>query len=543
MSDQNIQRRDFLKFFGSTSALLFLGGAGSGVFTSCSSPLEKTDFKTLGFKPLSPKTDDKLSLVDGLDYQILLSWQDQLNAQEKFGFNNDFTAYLPLTDKKNEGILWVNHEYVHPMFVSGYRAGDKRTKDQVDLEREEVGGSLVHIKKTEQGWQVIQGSEYNRRLSATTAIPLVAPRSIDGTSVAVGTLGNCAGGQTPWGTFLSAEENYQHYYGDFEHKSSERKSGWLSWHQFYDQSPRHYGWVVEIEPLTGKAKKLTALGRFSHESATVVRAKDGRAVVYSGDDKADEFIYKFISDSQNSIEEGELFVADLKKGKWLSLERSKSKVLQKEFDDQLDVLIHCRKAARLLGATPCDRPEDIEINPRNGDVIVALTNNYDKKNWNDPNNNFYGSLLKISEKDQDAGSLTFTSDTLVMGGRETGLACPDNLCFDRRGNLWVTTDISGSVIEKKAYKGFGNNALHYIPMSGAYAGQVFQVASAPVDAELTGPTFAPDGETLFLSVQHPGERSKSLSKLTSHWPNGGDEVPRSCVVQIRGETMKKLLKV
>lgn len=543
MKNQNMRRRDFLKFFGSTSTLFFLGASGSGVLTSCSSSLEKTDFKTLGFKPLGPKTDDDLVLVDGLEYQVLLSWQDELNAKEKFGFNNDFTAYMPLKGKKDEGILWVNHEYVHPLFVSGYTAGAKRTKEQVDLEREEIGGSLVHIKKMKQGWEVVQGSEYNRRLSATTAIPLVAPRPIDGASVAVGTLGNCAGGQTPWGTFLSAEENYQHYYGDFEHKSSERTSGWLSWHQFYDQSPRHYGWVVEIEPLSGKAKKLTALGRFSHESATFVRAKDGRAVVYSGDDKADEFVYKFISDSKDSLESGELFAADLKKGKWLSLDRSKSKILQEQFDDQLDVLIHCRKAARLLGATPCDRPEDIAINPRNGDVIVALTNNYDKKNWDDPKNNFYGSLLKISEKDQDAGSLRFSSETLVMGGEENGLACPDNLCFDRRGNLWVTTDISGSVIEKKAYKGFGNNALHYIPMSGPHAGQVFQVASAPVDAELTGPTFAPDGETLFLSVQHPGENSKSLDKLTSHWPRGGGEVPRPAVVQIRGEVMRRLLKI
>jgi hypothetical protein len=543
MSNQNIQRRNFLKFFGSTSALFLLVGVGSGVLTSCSNPLENTDFKTLGFKPLSPKTDDDLILADGLEYRVLLSWEDHLNAEEKFGFNNDFTSFYPLENKKDEGILWVNHEYVHPMFVSGYTSGEKRTKKQVDLERLEVGGSLVHIKKGENAWEVVEGSKYNRRLNATTKIPFVALRPIDGSSFAVGTLGNCAGGQTPWGTFLSAEENYQHYYGEFEHRSSDRLPGWLSWNEFYDQSPRHYGWVVEIAPLTGEAKKLTALGRISHESATFARAKDGRAVIYSGDDKAIEFIYKFISDSKDSLETGELFVANLKEGKWLSLDRSKSKVLQAEFDDQLDVLIHCRKAGRLLGATPCDRPEDIEINPRNGDVIVALTNNYDKKNWEDPKNNFYGSLLKISEKGEDSDSLVFTSETLVMGGRETGLACPDNLCFDRRANLWVTTDISGSVIEKKAYKGFGNNALHYIPMSGPYAGQVFQVASAPVDAELTGPTFAPDGETLFLSVQHPGEKSKSLKNLTSHWPNGGDKLPRSSVVQIQGKTMKRLLKV
>lgn len=538
-----MKRRDFLKFFGGTTSLLFMGGVGSGVLTSCSTSLEKVDFKTLGFKPLTPRTDDELVLANGLNYKIMMSWGDQLNSKERFGYNNDFTAYVPLKDKADEGILWVNHEYVHPMFASGYRRGEKRTKEQVDQEREEVGGSLVHIKKTKEGWAPVQNSPYNKRLSATTAIPLVAPRPIDGTSVAVGTLGNCAGGVTPWGTFLSAEENYQHYYGDYDYKSNDRKSGRLSWHKFYDQSPRHYGWVVEIEPLTGKAKKLTALGRFSHESATTVRAKDGRVVVYSGDDKADEFIYKFISHSKDSLEKGELFVADLKNGRWLSLDRSKSKILQEEFDDQLDVLIHCRRAGRLLGATHCDRPEDIEINPSNGDVIVALTNNYDKKNWSDPKNNFYGSLLKISEKDRDPAALSFTSDTLVMGGRETGLACPDNLCFDRRGNLWVTTDISGSVVEKKAYKGFGNNALHYIPMSGPYAGQVFQVASAPVDAELTGPSFAPDGETLFLSVQHPGERSKSLKKLTSHWPKGGGEIPRSSVVQIRGETMRKLLAI
>ena len=208
-------------------------------------------------------------------------------------------------------------------------------------------------------------------------------------------------------------------------------------------------------------------------------------------------------------------------------------MLQKKFKNQTEVLIHLREAARMLGGTPLDRPEDIEIDPVNGNVLVALTNNTTV-------NNYFGSILKIEETDGKHDSLTFKSDTYLAGGEETGFACPDNMAFDRAGNLWFTSDMSGSAMHKKPYTAFKNNGLFVVPRSGDQAGEVIQIASAPRDAELTGPWFSPDGKTLFLSVQHPGENSTSLTNLTSNWPLGGIEMPKPAVVTIQGPALEQL---
>ncbi len=197
--------------------------------------------------------------------------------------------------------------------------------------------------------------------------------------------------------------------------------------------------------------------------------------------------------------------------------------------------IFTREAADAVGGTKLDRPEDIEINKK-GSVFVALTNNK-------PKNNYFGSILRIDEKNNDPYALTFSHSTFLTGGEPGGLACPDNMCFDPEGNLWVTTDISGSSMHKAPYTKFKNNGLFMIPMRGQFQGQAFQVASAPHDAEFTGPCFTPDGKTLFLSVQHPGERSKGLDKLTSHWPDGGKNKPKPSVIVLHGAALDALMSV
>jgi uncharacterized protein len=138
-------------------------------------------------------------------------------------------------------------------------------------------------------------------------------------------------------------------------------------------------------------------------------------------------------------------------------------------------------------------------------------------------------------------SLEFSHSTFVAGGKKSGLACPDNMVFDRKGNLWVTNDIPNDFLNFGPYSTFGNNGLFYIPMSGPDAGKVFQVAHGPIDSEFTGPSFSPDGRTLFLSVQHPGDDSTSLSDLRSHWPDGGNSIPRPCVIAITGPTLDALV--
>jgi secreted PhoX family phosphatase len=190
-----------------------------------------------------------------------------------------------------------------------------------------------------------------------------------------------------------------------------------------------------------------------------------------------------------------------------------------------DVLTYVNFAARALGATRTDRPEDIEIHPQTGDVYIAFTNNSN-------HGNFHGQIVRITEADGDHESLSFQWDIFAVGGPQSGFSSPDNLAFDGAGNLWVVTDVSSSSLNGGIYAFHGNNAMFMIPTSGDSVGQAFRFASGPVEAEMTGPTFV--GNTLFLSVQHPGEVSESLDALTSHWPEGGDAQPRAAVIAITG---------
>ena len=131
----------------------------------------------------------------------------------------------------------------------------------------------------------------------------------------------------------------------------------------------------------------------------------------------------------------------------------------------------------------------------------------------------------------------------MAGGEQTGFSCPDNMAFDPAGNLWFTSDISGSAIGKTPYEAFKNNGLYVVPRFGTQVGEVIQVASAPYDAEFTGPFFTPDGKTLFVSVQHPGETSDSLDNLSSHWPEGGDAIPKPSVITIQGPSLEALTRI
>jgi secreted PhoX family phosphatase len=504
-----LDRRDFVKFLGGTVV------ASAAFQTSC----------TPSTKGITFSDKDDFILADGFSSDILISFRDRISAKDTFGANNDYTAIVPINGSSSEVIMWVNHEYPDLAFGSNWFNGAKRTKEMIDDERYSVGGSLLHLKLNNDKWGLVKDSKYNRRITGETKIPLISDREIEGSKVAEGTFANCAGGVTPWNTFLTCEENYFLFYGERDHPSRRVSESRLGWDSFYNNPPEHYGWVVEVDPFSGEAKKLTGLGRFSHECATCIRTKDGRVAVYSGDDKNSEFLYKFVSEEKDSLETGELFVANIKTGQWMSLDRSKSEVLKKNFKDQTDVNIYVRQAARLLGATELDRPEDIEINPKTGEVFVCLTNNTRK-------GNYHGSILKLSPADQDHGSLSFKAEDFLVGGED--FSCPDNMAFDSKGNLWFATDMSGGSMNKPPYTKFKNNGLFYVSMSGKEAGKVVQIASAPTDAELTGLSFAPDGRTLFLSVQHPGEKSKSLQEVTSHWPKGGDELPLSSVVSIRG---------
>lgn len=469
-------------------------------------------------------------MAEGFSYELLLKYDDPITSTLRFGTHNDFLHFVPLNASGSEGILWSNHEYLQPEFVHKRKIDTPRTKAEMEKEQSTIGGSLVHIKKENGKWTPIFNSKFNRRIDGKTMIPFNKGISISGKKQAMGMVTNCGGGFTPWKTVLTCEENYDIFYGDATFINKKRQfveKDKMNWYEHFPNPPEHYGWVVEVEPLTGKAKKHTALGRFEHEGATVVLSKTGKAVVYMGEDRKGGGIYKFISDTGTSLDSGQLFVANTEKGMWIPLDIKKSKELQKHFDTQLQVLTYASYAAEVAGGTPQDRPEDIEVDPNTNNIIVSLTNNAER-------GNLYGGLLKIEEKNNDHESLEFISSVFKSGGPSKGFSCPDNLAFDNRGNLWMTTDMAEYDIRAGKFKGLGNNGLFYLPMSGPGAGGIFQVASAPVDAEFTGPTFSPDYKTLFLSVQHPGADTKDPANPTSRWPLGNGHLPLSSVVAISG---------
>ena len=483
-----LNRRNFLKFLGLSTVLL----------SACNhEALESlVSSKTNLIKGIQASSADKLILADDFSYEIIRSWKDPINSTELFGTNNDFTSFFQVDD--DSALLWVNHETLNPKLIPS-----------ISEQRKSVGGSLIALKKNQGKWSFDSENKLNRRYDANTKFSVSGPLRSKKKTI-IGTLANCSGGKTPWDTVLSCEENY-HFFGEKYH--------WKDFHK------KDYGWVIEVDPFDPNKTpvKHSALGRFSHENATMAMSKSGQLAVYMGDDKADEHIYKFISKDSGLdkgsklLEEGTLYVAKLdkknKSGEWLALDIS-NPLLKEHFDDQTELLIKTRKAAKLLGATPLNRPEDLEVSPFDGSIFVAQTKNPDR-------GDDHGSILKITETDHD--SLEFKFDNFLVGGEDTGLSCPDNLCFDQDENLWVCTDISGYKLGKKPYEYHGNNSLFLIPTKGPQAGIPIRVVSAPIGAELTGPSFSDDYKTLFLSVQHPGEGGS--------W-NSRNGVPRSAVVAI-----------
>ncbi|TCI95120.1 DUF839 domain-containing protein [Tenacibaculum sp. M341] len=546
-------RRKFISFLGKASIGIvavppFLVSCGNTTTPSKSEKISDeylAKLKEVTLKAIQPSDADDLLLSEGLNYHTIVKWGDKISDVDAFGFNNDFTCFLPFDEKNpKDGLLWVNHEYVNPLFVSDFNHREfenpiaHRTKEQVDKEMYNVGGSIVRIKEVDGKWEIVKNDPHNRRITAQTPIKLNWDTPIKGASTVIGTNSNCSGGITPWNTFITCEENYDGFFGETEYdennKATHRPSR-SGWENFYEYPPEHYGWVVEVNPKDGTAQKHVALGRFAHECCTLYELKDKRVVAYTGDDKNSEHLYKFISSKPGSLKEGTLYVADTVNGKWLSLDWETQAVLKEKFKNQTEVLVRAREAAKLVGATELNRPEDIEIDPVTGNIFVTLTNNKDK-------GDYHGSILKIEETEGAFDALTFKASTYIAGGEENGFSCPDNLAFDLSGNLWMTSDMSGSSMnrEDKPYMPFKNNSLFVIPRSGKDAGKVIRVASAPKDAELTGPWFSPDGKTLFLSVQHPGEQTEDIKNPTSKWPFDADNIPKSAVVAIKGDLIEKM---
>ena len=413
----------------------------------------------------------------------------------------------------------------------------------------------------------------------------------------LGTFNCCAGGVTPWGTVLVCEENFNKYFSGREFTDSERRNHErcrvgremeYAWDRHFTRfradvephEPNRYGWVVEYDPYdpTSEPVKRSALGRFKHEGAATTIAPDGRVVVYMGDDDEHEFVYRFVTakpwnsadeaPNRDLLDEGTLSVARFEPdGRlvWLPLVFGAAPLDPEHgFASQADVLIEARSAATLLGATRMDRPEDVEANPVTGRVYVMLTNNTKRKvgDFDGPNPrapNRHGHVLELvpparSAGQRDHAASEFTWELFLRAGdpferpdvteisqraayhpdvtRDGWFTCPDNAAFDPAGRMWISTD-GGS------RKGIADGvwATDTLGPGRALTRRFFR---APIGAEVCGPCFTPDGTTLFLAVQHPGESDAngksgySFLNPSTRFPDYDEKLPtRSAVVAIR----------
>ncbi|TLS49894.1 DUF839 domain-containing protein [Paenibacillus antri] len=548
-----MNRRTFLQYLGTGAAALAAASAGLGTLDGKANAATAADhmfgFKTNKvsgyFEPIGPSTEDKLILPAGFKYDVVAAYGDVINQKgDTFGYNNDFTVYFPIDGSNERGLLWVNHEYTSELWVTGEPKDGKFTPAQIEKLLYNQGGSVIEVYRDEDGvWKMDTKSKYARRVTGLTkGIQLTGPaagsKAVNGAKTVQGTFANCSGGMTLWNTLLTCEENYETTAGDA------------------GLDVTHYGWVVEVDPFDDKApiKKHTALGRFNHENTAMGLSKDGRVVVYMGDDKKDAGVYKFVSKGKydpaagkaNSklLEDGTLYVANMKAGKWVAVTIEALKAVmekegwkpskgtaeewKKKYVSQADVVVNTHEVAMALGGTPTDRPEDIEISPFDNTFFVCHTNN-------DSHGNIHGHITRYMEKDNDLGAMEFDFEIFAAGGRQSGFSAPDNITFDSNGDLWTVTDMSSGSMNKGVFAAFGNNGVFVIPSSGPSKGEALQFASAPKDAELTGPWFTPDERTLFLAVQHPGENTEDAAKPTSMWPHRkGDDQPRPAVVAISG---------
>ena len=581
--DEPMTRRRLIQGIAAAGAATWVANSATGqALAAASDHIVKNDFAH--FQALAPSSADALEVPAGYAADVLIAWGDEFAPGLKFGYNCDYCSFHPLDGKTNEGLLWVNHEYIVPFFTSDWdRSQDAtwnpRTTHKALMEREksEVGGSIVHVRRASNGkWNVVEGSQYARRFSAAgPAIPYDGP--VAGTSLApaagsvLGTLGNCSGAHTPWGTVLSCEENHQSY-------GLKRRMpfamGWINGSganaeetNYYigepgtnvdgqkvkDQWP-FYGYVTEIDPYTGKAVKHTALGRIHHENAAVRIARDGRVVVYTGDDApaADGMFFKFVSsgtwskgmpreNAMKLLSSGQLYVArwfpeandpnvQNGHGKWIPLDMKDPEALA--FTTAWIEKNIVPKEQGRLAEFRVPRAEDCEIMPgAPRRVLLSLTSAKGRP----ADKTAYGVVRLIQEDTETPDGNTFKWVDLLEGGPETGFANPDNLAFSSDRELWVVTDISSSSLNVpgRNFEFHGNNAIFYVPLRGSNARTAFRFANAPVEAELTGPTFVPKEKTLFINVQHPGEETPNKGgkvgdpqTYTSWWP-GGNKTART----------------
>lgn len=586
-----MSRRGFLSgvvTFGSGAAVM-----GAGQLLSSTSARAQTASR-FPFSPIPVFTDDTVHVPEGYSWSLVARWGDPLTsqaapfdpesghdaatAQHVFGENTD-GMWLYSVD--GHEIIAVNHEYANrktnlPANEDGLAAS---LDDVLKIQRIQGVGVFEVAKGDDGNYGIVVDSPFNRRIDHTTPISISGPAAgsdhlktdADPTgTIALGTLNNCGSGPTPWGTYLTCEENFNGYFGstdaelalpDDYGRYGVGHDGWgYEYHKFdarFDvaanpNEPRRHGWIVEIDPAdpTSTPVKRTALGRFKHENAACTLAPDGRVVVYMGDDERGEFLYKYVSngvyapgaDTGALLDDGSLYAAKFNAdgtGDWLELTPEATGM------DAVDILVFTRMAASAVGATTMDRPEWVAVNPTAAEAYCALTNNKnrgvkpnaggDPTPVNGPNPreaNKYGQIVRWFPANDDHGTDAFRWDLYVMAGNPVvgeganqGSAnvtegnmfnSPDGMMFDSAGILWIQTD--GNDDNEGDFEGQGNNQM----LAGdPVSGEIQRFLTGPNGSEVTGLCWSADKKTMFVGIQHPG----------GSFPDGSG-LPRSSIVAV-----------
>ena len=586
----------------------FMGGVlafGSGAAVMGTSMLKGTtaiagQADRFAFEQLAPQTDGTVHVPEGYEWEVLVRWGDPLfsdapafdaamgipteGSDRVFGENTDG---MELFKVGNHELLVVNSEYVNPKINLAHTDDGMPTSAEDVLRLQNFQGvSVMEVTEGPNGWDVVVDSPFNRRIHHNTPMRLDGPAAgndllktqADPTgTVSLGTFNNCGSGRTPWGTYLTCEENFNGYFGATEEPALDdvQAAGFArygvstavdpnryNYHGFdarFDISknpnePHRAGYIVEIDPAKPDSTpvKHTALGRFKHENAAYALAPDGRVIVYMGDDERGEFMYKWLSrdkyvpggDTSTLLSEGQLYVArfnDDMSGEWVALTPAATGM------SEADIAIFSRMAASKVGATTMDRPEWIAVNPTAVEGYCCLTNNRnrgvkpnaggDDTSVNGPNpreaNNF-GQIVRWRPSGDTHASNTFEWDLYVMAGNpetQEGLYkgsaninagnmfnSPDGMQFDSTGIMWIQTD--GDDSNAGDFAGMGNNQM----LAGdPVTGEIRRFLTGPNGSEVTGLTWSADRRTMFVGIQHPD----------APFPDGEGALPRSSIVAVK----------
>lgn len=575
----------------------------------------------LRFEAISPVDAevDEFTVPEGFAWHPIIRWGDPLfddapefdwDAQSaeaqrlQFGYNNDYTEIQEIPGSHGKrAVMFVNHEYTNePIMLPPTTDAEDATMIGMAAH----GLSVVELERKNKNfpYRYVRGAELNRRIHLDDDYALTGPaagsdllKTVDdpeGRTV-LGTLGNCAGGLTPWGTLLSGEENFHSYFRSAGTSEAEQRYGLADratargWENVeerfdartegYENEPNRFGYIVEVDPWdpTSTPKKHTSLGRFKHEGANVIVAEDGRVVAYSGDDEKFDYLYKFVSrdcyiegDREHNmtlLENGDLYVARFTgdspaaeidgsgelpadgefdgTGEWLPLVLDGESAVPGFTVEE--VLVHTRLAADAVGPTKMDRCEDVEPSLHTRRVYVACTNNSDRgtdgkagaDEANPRTENRDGHVVEIDEQG-DQTSTTFAWNLLLVCGDPAqgdvtyfgGFPAEKVSPISCPDNLAFDAVGNLWISTDGQPSGIGfNDGLFRVTLNGEARGRVEQFLSVPRDGETCGPIIRDEDRSAFVSVQHPGEDGE-WGAQRSYFPDYDGRGPKPTVVQV-----------